>query len=219
MNIPSRNKGFALAITVIISLGSLLQSCVEYHIDPAVPVHGDYFPMTTGSWWEYAWKYPCWPDTATACYDTITYTAEPVTRWDDRQYYPLSIEQGTFLWIRKDGHAYYSFGAYLPEYKFLDASLPVNRSWVSGSDSGLAWEDFTITEVNAAKTIRGIAYRDVVVVRQRQFRKDENGTAEVARTVHHYYARGIGEIYTYCPAPPVGDQNQFEVFLTRFEIR
>jgi hypothetical protein len=216
MNIAARSKGFAMAIAATLSLCS--QSCVEHQIGPRVPVSGDYFPTTPGNHWEYVWKYPCWSDTTTSCYDTTVYTVEPVSSWDDKYYFPLATRYGTALWIRKENHAYFSFGAYLPEYKFLDTSIPVDSSWVSGVESAVAWEDFTITEVNAVKVIQGITYRDVIVVRQRQFWKDENGRAEVVRTADHYYARGIGEIYTYYPATSAANQ-EIEVFLTRFEIR
>jgi hypothetical protein len=203
--------------SILVAASLLLSVSCEDDLQ-VVAVRGDYYPLKEGSWWKYARKYRChFPDTLNTCYDTAHYVAggDPLP-WGDVEYKPLSASHGTFKWIKKINDAYYSWAAYIPEHKFLDAGLPVNGSWAT--DNGLAKEEFTITEVNAKKSVQDKVYNDVIVVLKSNFWRNQAGEYEETWRSYHYYAKDVGEIYSLYPATPAREGGDIEVFLVDYFI-
>ena len=204
-------KHLVTNVLLVTGIYFMTLSCVDHDIQHAIPVKGDYFPMTEGSRWEYVTKYHCpGEDGITVCYDTAEYFAKENAFYWDGYYQPLASVYGTLMWIKKANNEYFSLGAYMPEYKFLDTGLPLKGSWEYDD----WWKrQFTIIAVNAEKTVHGINYSNVIGVLQTESWTTHNGELEETLRVYHYYAKDIGKIYSYYPEIPARDKGATEVFL------
>ena len=207
-----RMKYPATNALLIIGISFIVPSCVDHDIRQAVPVKGDYFPMAEGNRWEYVTKYHCpGADGAAVCYDTVRYSAEgDALYWGDDSYKSLSTPYGPFMWIKRSNNEYYAWGAYVPEYKFLDAGLPLHSSWAY-DDWGK--REFSLIAVNDTKKVYGIVYKNVIGVLQTESWMNDNGEFVETSRAYHYYAKNIGEIYAYYPDPPTRYNGEMEVFL------
>jgi hypothetical protein len=211
-------------ILLIVGLSGLSMSCEHCDVELIKSLEGNYFPMAKGSYWEYVGNFNCYvPDTAQGCYSTFKYFAlGDSLAWDDN-YQALSNNSGPFKFIKRNNNEYFSYGYYVPEYKFLDTSIPVNGKWVyeDGEPDSVDFYkvEFNILEVNASKKIRGKLYDNVIVVLYKQsWRQRTDVEFEELSRSYHYYAKDIGEIYARYPAVPLGSGADTEIFLIDYFI-
>jgi hypothetical protein len=227
MRTMNRNRQLAFkfwGILIIVGISALSMSCEHCEMEVIKSLEGNYFPMTKGSYWEYEGNINCYvPDTAQGCYSTFKYSAlGDSLAWDDN-YKALSRDGYPFKFIKRNNHEYFSNGYYLPEYKFLDTSIPVNGKWVypDGEPDSLDFYkvEFNILEVNASKKIKGKVYNNVIVVLYMQSGRQriDDEFEELSRS-YHYYAKDIGEIYMRYPAVPLGSGVDIEIFLIDYFI-
>lgn len=119
--------------------------------------------------------------------DGLTYTK---IIWADRYHEKL---------VRAEGSKYYELEIGYQEYKFLDTDIPVGGFWISPYNE-FNKREYTIIDKNSTKTILGKVYKNVIEV-QVDYYNTELGKYKYWLTSRHYYAKDIGEIYSFHPYP------------------
>jgi hypothetical protein len=196
----------------------VIAGCEDHEVNPESE---SYFPMTAGNRWEYTNAY----HKNGQILEEYTYTEAYLSVGEleflnEPGYKVLWTKQtGPKKWIKRDGGEYFVAGYYLPSYKFLDTSLPLHGSWSYGTE-GIAQTKFTIDEIDATKTVKGTTYHHVIVVTERYLTVSETGGMEEHGRTYHYYARGIGEIYSYYVSiPSVDGETTSETWLSSYSVK
>jgi hypothetical protein len=89
------------------------------------------------------------------------------------------------------------------EYVFLDTDKAVGESWhYIKTDAGYSKAEYIILEKGATANVLGVVYNDVIKV-QVNYYQPVAGTDdhELWLSSVHYYAKGVGEIYSFYPYP------------------
>jgi hypothetical protein len=180
-----------LKILAGISTGAILLSCQKDSCPEPVSSKGDYYPTTIGSHWTY--EYTWLPRR-----DSITYTrtqeALKDTLYEGKNYTYFGLQL-----IRKENGNYYrrtNFYGVGEEYIFLKDNLPAGSAWIHSSFENHK-AVFTIQAIHQEKEVNGIRYRDVIEVQKQDFYKYEEPDFRLNYTAHFFYAKNIGEIYSF----------------------
>lgn len=208
----------ALLITIISSL-TFLPSCERN--EPHPPSHdavADYFPLTESSGWEYIADSYSLDQGELLGSDTIALQVIGDSTLSGKTYKVISSQnpQGSTGFyiktklVRKEGPAYFGihqdlYSEATEEYKFLDEDLPENSSW-EFLKSEFGKTEYVIVAKDFSKTIKGIQYHNLIEVAVNYYYKQENEWVKNF-SIHHVYAKGIGEIYAFYPYPSLTFSN------------
>jgi hypothetical protein len=164
----------------------------------------DYLPLIENSKWEYLNEYFSTANASFLGSSTIEHYIKGDTTIDGMHYKKVVDENGNLVKIlRKDGSKYYGrnhelYGGFSKEYLFLDEAASLNSAW-EHIKIGYKTE-YKIIGLNATHTIHGVDYNDVMEL-QVNYYYQEGEEFKLNYSTLHYYAKGIGEIYTYYPYP------------------
>jgi hypothetical protein len=178
---------------------SVLAQCDE----PDYHKSADYFPLREGFGWNYLfqihYKYP------DGVQETSTDTATCVVKGDtvlNGLRYAMVIDENGSIWkaIRKEGSKFYGmnhelYSGFSKEYLFLDEEATINTTWRHDKEAS-AYTEYKVTAVNTTRVVNGVTYDHVMEMEVTYYGPDI-GTRNGAR---HYYAKGVGEIYSFYPA-------------------
>jgi hypothetical protein len=188
----------------------LLQSCENHSVSPSIPP--DYFPLTEGIELNY--------------YQENISTADPLEIWG-KDTVLVKISKDTIIggiqyksvlnnfgrlekFVRREGSQYFGrqhefYGMFTPEYMFLDTAVPVGGSWSHIKDEGHSKTEYVVKAKNSTHIINGVEYKDVIELDVNYYNDYEDGvTMKLLYTAKHFYANGVGEIFTYYPYPASG---------------
>lgn len=204
----------------------LAVACDSGEVALDVAAKGDYFPLSDNIRWNYQVKTDCNCDcpcagSADMMEDVLTYqysyrTGEDTVLENKMYTKILEPEENTVVrLVRREGSKYYTRNVWNNnESVFLDTSVPVGNSWIQYENHGHFSEVRIVNmvmSVNRSMTINGKSYRNVMCV-QEAITHSEVSSGYCSRyIVYHYYAEGVGEIYSHRPYNPVtyysGDTN------------
>jgi hypothetical protein len=121
--------------------------------------------------------------------------------------------------IRKEGSKYYGrnhelYGGFSKEYLFLDDNAGLNSGWKHFKNDSTTLTEYRVTAVNSTITLNGVDYHDVMKMEVSYYYKGDRDFVLSYSTLH-YYAKGIGEVYTSYPYPSYmyGD---LDIFLLKY---
>jgi hypothetical protein len=208
----------------------LLSACDEENSNLRnIAPDGDYFPLADNSTWTYEsttscnCKCPCNDSPLPHEFSSHSYSVlvDGDTLIDDKTYKKVYLNDkyyaGTFK--RRDGSKYYIRNAYeTNETIFLDTNIPVGGSWTQFVGTNNTWKiENTILSVASDMIVKKKSYKNVILVKEVTRYSDTEIGSCGQYTIYHYYAEGIGEIFSHRPYNPCtyysGNDN---VYLTGF---
>jgi hypothetical protein len=167
----------------------------------------DYFPLQENAQWNYLQSYFSTEEKSIFLWsDTVQYVVKGDTVLDGTLYKKVVGPFGNLIkLVRKEGGKYYGRNHELyvglnTEYLFLDEDAKANDSWKHYKNDGYTLTEYKIRATNSKHTFNGIDYQDVMELQVNYYYKEGEEYALNYSTLH-YYAPGIGEIYTYYPYP------------------
>ncbi len=185
-----------------------------------VEMRGDYFPLQENARWEYAQKYSSSDHSTMAWWDTAVNVIKGDTLIESLKYKKVvDIDGNLIKVIRKQGGKYYGrnhdlYIGFSKEYLFLDDNARLNAGWKHFKNDSTTLTAYKVIAVNSTVTFNDVEYHDVMKmeVSYSYFRDNE---FVLIYTILHYYAKGIGEVYTSYPSPSYvyGD---LDIFLVKY---
>jgi hypothetical protein len=141
----------------------------------------------------------------------------------DGKRYTLTFDSFEKKAIRRTGNVYIEriYNQYddifLEETKFLDTRLPVGASWEHNPyDDGFK-TTFTIRAKGISKTFANQTFNNVIIIERQRFYSDGRGGWDFWLSSWHYYAPGIGEVYSFAPYPLSYTYADLSAVLVRIE--
>ncbi|HYI77342.1 MAG TPA: hypothetical protein VEW65_06945 [Chryseolinea sp.] len=185
-----------------IILIQFLYSCSDHEIT----VTPDYFPLSDNNSAQYQKQYLNTQDHTIWATHAVTLIVSGDTLIDGLTYKKIENEHGILeKVVRHEGSKYFGrnhelYGGFSKEYLFLDTSVPVNGTWEYIKDGGQTKTEYVVKEVNATHIVNGVEYKEVIKVEVNYYDSYTDGVnLEFRYSTKHYYANGVGEIYTYYP--------------------
>jgi hypothetical protein len=177
-----------------------LLSCDNDVLFPTMPVAGDYFPLENGREWKYirTHRYDCdCFDSGNVLTDTLDMFVDPGFDYLGNPYKIISEKRYLYSrYIGKKDNQYIEIPAYQFPYIFLVDNKPVNYTWRC-EEEGYALFEFRVRQVNATMRVAETDYQNVIeIVEVISYADQETGRLTTSSKTHHYYAKGIGEIYS-----------------------
>ncbi|MDA3844317.1 MAG: hypothetical protein PF588_08135 [Candidatus Kapabacteria bacterium] len=185
-------KNFTILGIILLSL--IFTACEDSSVDPeAVSKHGNYFPLSVGSWWEYHYEgmdgFPS--DTVrTDIVNTIVDTKD--VTW----YSIMTTGSQQYVFYRYEGDNLY----------FQDGKVILKKNLIKGDSWSYATVDYPtavydtvrVLDVGMELSIFGNDYTNVaqVVVIYDHYYK---GESKIRNETNYFYAKGIGLIQTISP--------------------
>lgn len=197
------NLSFGLFVLFAVQI---LFSCEDHTLSPENPA--DYFPLSDNTVLNYLKKNISTEDNATVwSTDTVTFTVLGDSLIEGITYKKILNKYG-FLEkvIRKEGSKYFGrhhelYGNFTQEYMFLDTDVPVDGSWEHIKNEGMTKTEYVVKAVDARHSINDVEYTNVIKIEVNYYDKYTDGVNfELRFSTAHYYADGVGEIYTYYPS-------------------
>lgn len=203
-------KSVKTLFAVIFICLSLLQSCENHSISPSIPP--DYFPLTEGTELNYYQESTLTGEAGEVWWkDTVQVTISKDTIIEGITYKSVLNNFGRLeKFVRKEGTQYFGrqhefYGLFTPEYMFLDTSVPVDGSWVHIKNEGHTKTEYVVKAKNSTQIINNVEYKDVIELDVNYYNDYDDGvTMKLLYTAKHFYANGVGEIFTYYPSPVSG---------------
>lgn len=191
------------------------------------PTTGDYFPMTTNSYWTYLNTDPSAPAD-----DSLRYTvnANNITINGVAGYRIFVSNDDDSSFYRKSGNDYLQFGDLdivgassdvIPaEWTFLKDNVAVNTTWESavkdasiGGQPGKIKLQFKIIAKDVSASANGNVYSNVIKVRVAELVQVPGSTSFVeVFSAEVWYAKGIGMINIVSQLPVYGKLLNYKVF-------
>lgn len=189
-------------ILIILSSGLFIQCDESEKIE--IGFEDDYFPLKENSEWKYLWEYFLSPDHHTLWIsDTVQNIIKGDTIFDGITYRKVVDGNGSIVKvIRKEGSKYYGrnhdqYLGFMKEYLFLDEEASLNSSW---RHIKTEYEtEYNVIGLNSTHTFNGVTYHNVMELQVNYYQQGE--ALELHYSTLHYYAKGIGEIYSHYPIP------------------
>jgi hypothetical protein len=180
----------------------LMLSCDEHDlIAPAEP----FFPINDFRM-EYRQVYT-FGGMSDALVDTVSYHMRGDTVILFKRYKKITDDSGnTDHLIRVEGNRYYRrdvnswSGIPSAEYVFLDASASVGARWWRDIDGYLKAE-YHIVDKGISRTVLGKTYPNVIEVVVNYYHRQHTGQYTYWQSTVHYYAKDVGEIFSFKPYP------------------
>lgn len=201
----------------------LLLSCENNEFPATKAVLGDYFPLGPEHRWEYVTVHRYGNtgfNAGVVLTDTMKLRAERLN-WEGNYFQMREDNDGIYYgwskWYRKDSCRTFEFPAYAREFMFLDADLDLHQSWEARPYGDYNKTEFRVVEVNATKIVNGIRYNHVIEVLESSYWKGPEGEDPftLSSETRHYYAKDVGEIYSYETYGVGGEEGSIEVTLLR----
>jgi hypothetical protein len=201
------NTTFIKIPIAVFACVAFLQSCENHAVSPVIPE--DYFPLKEGIELNYYQENTSTSDPSEIWNkDTVHVTISKDTIIEGIQYKRVLNNFGRLeKFVRKEGTQYFGrqhefYGSFTPEYMFLDTSVPVNGSWTHIKNEGHTKTEYVVKSKGNKQTIHGVEYNDVIELDVNYYNDYNDGvTMELLCTAKHFYANGVGEIFTYYPYP------------------
>jgi len=200
------NHSFKTLACISILL-SVLFSCDSEA--PIEPKSGDYFPLAEGQ----TWNYQRWIafDGDSTILDTLRLEIKETVTFDGKSYAKIIDQHGsTDKLLRVEGSKYYGrdhelySDGYKHEYLFLDTGKTPGEKWSYLKDDNTTRTEYVIKAVHTTHSFLGKQYDHVIEVQVDYYYKDIDGNFQHSFSVIHFYAPGVGEIYSYYPSPSFG---------------
>lgn len=209
----------AISLILIILSSSLLIQCDESE-KIEIAVEGDYFPLNENSEWKYLKEYFSTADDHTfLSSETVSHFIKGDTAIEDIHYKKIVDENGGIVKVvRKEGSKYYGrnhdlYIGFTNEYLFLDEEASLNNSWTHNK---ITYEtEYKVIGVNLTHTFNDITYHNVMEL-QVSYYFQEGEEFKLYYSTLHYYAKGIGEIYTHYPYPSSLTYSDMDISLLKF---
>lgn len=187
----------------IVFSGYLMTQCNETE-KVELKLGEDYLPLIENSKWEYLNEYFSTADASLLGSGTLHHVIKGDTILDGIHYRKVVDENGNLVKVlRKDGSKYYGrnhelYGGFSKEYLFLDEAASLNGAW---EHIKIGYKTaYKVIGLNTSHTIQGVDYHDVMEL-QVNYYYQEGEEFKLNYSTLHYYAKGIGEIYTFYPYP------------------
>lgn len=201
---------FAKFLVLAIVCHVVLLSCENHSISPLIPP--DYYPLTEGIELNYYQENSLTGDPSEIwSSDTVQVTISKDTIIEGIKYKRVLNNFGRLeKFVRREGTQYFGrqhefYGLFTPEYMFLDTSVPVNGTWEHIKDDGHTKTEYVVSAKYSKQTINGVEYNDVIELDVNYYNDYDDGvTMKMLYTAKHFYANGVGEIFTYYPYPASG---------------
>jgi hypothetical protein len=194
----------AIPIALVLLLCCTLFDCA----DPAkIEIDSDYYPLKENSEWKYLRKlFTGGGDNSPLWSDTIINKIKGDTLLDGIKYKKVIDQQGILVKaVRKQEGKYYGrnhelYGGFAKEYLFLDDKAELNTVWRHYKNDSITVTEYRVKALNSTRTYNNIEYHGVTELEVNYYYRDGKDFA-LNYSTQHYYARGIGEIYSYYPYP------------------
>ena len=209
----------AINLILIVLFSSLLIQCDESE-KIKIAGEGDYFPLNENSEWKYLQEYfSTADDHAFLSSETVSLFIKGDTSIEGIGYKKIVDKNGDILKVvRKEGSKYYGrnhelYTGFTNEYLFLDENASLNSSW---THTKIAYKtEYKVIGVNSTRTFNGVTYHNVIEL-QVNYYNQQGEEFELSYSTLHYYAKGIGEIYTHYPYPSSLTYCDLEISLLNF---
>lgn len=199
---------------------SILLSCKK-QIDPRPEeISTNYIPLNVGQRFIYSQKFISSGD------DSTVFRTDTITKYQEKD---SSINKGIYSkflisynyhysdisLIRKSDKNYLKvsdndFEADTFEYVFMKENVKIGDTWTNYGRNNQILNTYKVLDVKSNYIINGIAYSKVAIVN-----KDVPLGSFRQRKSIHYYASGVGEIYSYLRYPDSGFYCNVEYTLIR----
>jgi len=203
-----RNCSLRLRVLALMLI-PILYSC-HYSEIPLEPEQ-DFFPLSEKAKTVYKKEFISTADESVWATDTVTLSVSGDTLIDGLTYKKIINEYGLLeKVVRREGGKYFGrnhemYGGFTMEYLFLDVNVPANGMWDHIKEEGMTKTEYVVKEVKSNQVINGIEYKNVTKIEVNYYNKYNDGiNFELNYSALHYYADGVGEIYTYYPYPASG---------------
>lgn len=180
----------------------------------------DFFPLKENSRWEYmSENFSTAEDNAFLGAGTEIIFIKGDTTIEAVVYKKVVNENGDLVKVlRKEGGRYYGrnhelYGGYSKEYLFLDEQAALNSSWTHikvGYKTA-----YTVIGVNTTHTFNGVEYTNVMELQVDYYIQNEEDF-KLSYSSLHFYAPGVGEIYTYYPYPSFSVYANVKISLLKY---
>ena len=107
--------------------------------------------------------------------------------------------------VRKQGGKYYGrnhewYLGFTKEYLFLDEEASLHSTWRHYKNDSTFVTEYKVIAVNSTRTFNGVDYPNVIELEVNYYYLEGEEFVLHYSTLH-YYAKGVGEIYTFYPYP------------------
>ena len=201
-----------LVITILAAFGSCKYDSIQ------LP-KGNYFPLENNTEWVYQRKLGYnEADSSIWSMDTLSNKVGGDTLVGGKMYkIILGADDNIEKVIRVDGNQYFGrrhelYGSFANEYMFLDTDKPVGSSWIYFKDDSTRQTEYIIKAKNSKHIISGKVFEYVIELEVNYYYK-ELDRFKYWLTTKHYYAKDVGEIYTFYPYPVSGFYSNSSLFL------
>lgn len=224
-----KQSSFLLILPLLLLMLSVTSCDAWEDVDIDQAPDGDYFPLVTGTGWEYGLRYKCYyPDAESVCEwpGTEVLAVEKDTVVDGLTYYKMNDYIEFQRLVRKEDNRYYyrdlnwTYGtvggtdeapvygytyALSEEVLFLDTSKPVTASWTHTTT--MRWgatqiTTYVVKAIEPERTIDGVRYENIIEVEEQVQYISEQDDFYRAYSNIQVYAKGVGRVYSFYPFPP-----------------
>lgn len=197
---------YKYSIITLLLFTSIFISCKK-KIDPRPEeICTNYIPLNVGQQLMYSQKLISSGDDSTVLRtDTVTKYQGKDSLISKKIYSKFLIAYSHYYsdisLIRKSGNNYLKvsnndFGADTFEYVFMKENVKTGDTWTNYGGESQILNTFNVLDVKSNYIINGIAYSKVAIVS-----KDVPLDSFRQRKSIHYYASGVGEVYSYLRSP------------------
>jgi hypothetical protein len=199
----------------------VLNGCQTEDANPQYP--DSYFPLENNREWKYQrWMSHDAYNPLDMIWDTLKIHVQGDVVVDGKTYKEIFDNKGfPNKLIRAEGSKYYGrnhewYGNdFSHEYIFLDTDKAVGESWSYLKDDGLSKTEYIVLAKSTTVNILGVEYKNVIELQVNYYQLSADSQFKeyvLWVTAFHKYAAGVGEIYSFYPAPAsemYGDLSSF----------
>lgn len=191
---------------------ALLTACLFVNCDEGekieIVIEGGYFPLQENSEWEYLREFfSIDDDSAFLWSDTLKNFIKGDTIFEGTTYKKVVDQYGNVVKVlRKQEGKYYGrnhelYLGFTKEYLFLDEGAALNSSWRHYKNDSTFITEYKVIAVNSTRTFNSLDYHNVMELEVNYYYLEEEEFVLQPYSTRHYYAKGIGEIYSFYPYP------------------
>lgn len=213
---------------LLVLVGSILISCDEARVTPTpddpdvdqFDPKDDFFPMTENKQWEYVHTYLD-EDSSLTFSEILTLKIDEDTVIDDKTYKQFVDEKGIVVKVaRREGSQYFGrnhelYGGFSHEYMFLDTAVEIGGSWSYLKNEGNTKTEYIVKELHDLYTVSGVEFKNVLEIETNYYElKDDEFIFTLSSK--HFYAKGLGEVYSFYPGIPFGGFTYHHVVISGY---
>ena len=201
----------------VLFCAALFVSCDE---GETIELSGNYFPLQENALWEYTRKVSSLDKVTPGWTDTVSNRIKGDTLIESLLYKKVVDKYDNLVKVvRKEGSKYFGrnhelYGGFSKEYLFLDDNVDFNSGWKHFKNDSTTVTEYKVIAVNSTETLNGVYYHDLMKMEVSYYYLSGKEFVLSYSTLH-YYAKGIGEVYTSYPYPSYvyGDM---DIFLLKY---